>query len=95
LSLCWRDVDLARGTITVREAKTSAGGRPVNILPVLRDELADYRARFDPKRDALVLGTTTGRKQGASNVRNRVLSKAVEGANKELARPGPSRCPST
>ncbi len=41
LSLCWRDVDLARGTITVRAAKTHAGVRTVNVLPVLRDELAN------------------------------------------------------
>jgi integrase len=34
LSLRWRDVDLARSTITVRDAKTDAGVRTVNVLPV-------------------------------------------------------------
>jgi integrase len=48
LSLRWRDIDLARSTIIVRAAKTDAGVRVVDILPVLRDELGDYRARLDP-----------------------------------------------
>jgi integrase len=86
LSLRWRDVDLARGTITVRAAKTDAGVRVVNILPVLSDELGDYRARTDPSASALVFGTATGRRQGATNVRRRVLAKAVEHANTKLAR---------
>ncbi len=85
LALRWRDVDLARSTITVRAAKTDAGVRVVNILPVLRDELGHYRARLDPARDALIFGTATGRRQGATNVRRRMLAKAVEQANKQLA----------
>jgi integrase len=59
LALRWRDVDLARGTITVRRAKTDAGVRVVNLLPILRDELGSYRARLDTTPDALVFGTTT------------------------------------
>ena len=85
LSLRWRDVDLARGTITIRTAKTDAGVRIVNVLPVLRDELGAYRAHLDPSADALVFGTATGRQQGATNVRRRVLAKAVEHANTKLA----------
>ncbi len=84
LSLCWRDVDLARGTITVRAAKTDAGVRTVNVLPVLRDELGAYRARLNATPDALVFGTTTGKRQGATNVRRRILALAVENANKQL-----------
>jgi integrase len=86
LSLRWRDIDLARGTITVRASKTDAGVRVVNILPVLRDELGAYRARLDPAPDVLVFGTATGRRQGATNVRRRMLAKAVERANKQLAK---------
>lgn len=85
LSLRWRDVDLARGTISVRDAKTDAGVRTVNILPILRDELGAYRARLDPTAAALVFGTATGHRQGATNVRRRVLAKAVEQANGRLA----------
>jgi integrase len=84
LALRWSDVDLARGTITVRAAKTDAGCRTVNVLPVLHDELADYRARLTPQGDALVFGTATGRELGATNVRRRVLAKAIEGANTKL-----------
>ena len=85
LSLRWRDVDLARGTIAVRQAKTDAGVRTVYIVPALRDELTEYRARLEPPPDALVFGTSSGRQHGATNIRRRVLAKAVEHANKELA----------
>jgi integrase len=84
--LRWRDVDLARGTIIVRQAKTDAGLRTVYMLPVLRDELTEYRARISPAPVALVFGTASGKPQGASNIRRRVLAKAVEHANKKLAK---------
>jgi integrase len=85
LSLHWQDVDLARGTIIIRAAKTEAGKRTVNILPVLHDELTDYRARMATAPDALVFKTSTGRKLGATNIRRRILAKAIEHANKQLA----------
>jgi integrase len=69
----------------VRAAKTDAGVRIVNVLPVLRSELGAYRARLDPTPDTLVFGTAIGRQQGATNVRRRVLAKAVEQANRQLA----------
>jgi integrase len=85
LALRWRDVNLARGTITVRAAKTDAGVRTVDLLPALRDELLSYRAGLgDVGRDALVFGTRTGKRQGSSNVRRRVLARAVERANASL-----------
>jgi integrase len=86
LYLRWCDVDLARGTITVRAAKTDAGVRCVNILPVLRDELGAYRARLDVQPDALVFGTAVGTQQTTTNVRRRVLAKAVEKASKQLVK---------
>lgn len=88
LSLRWRDVDLARGTIRVRASKTDAGLRTVNILPVLRDELTEYRARVDDGADALVFGTRTGARQNPSNVSKRMLTKAVTLANVKLAQDG-------
>jgi integrase len=88
LSLRWRDVDLARGTITVRAAKTDAGVRTVNLLPILLNELDDYRARLDPASDALVFCTTTGHRLGATNIRRRILDKAVTNANAKLAADG-------
>jgi integrase len=47
--------------------------------------LGDYRARLDPAAAALVFGTATGHRQGATNVRRRVLGKAVEQANRQLS----------
>lgn len=86
LALRWRDVDLARGTITVRASKTDAGVRTVDMLPVLRDELLAYRAGLaDVARDGLVFGTGKGTRQGQSNVRRRVLAPAVDRANERLA----------
>ena len=58
----------------------------MDILPVLRDELGAYRASLDPTPNALVFATTTGRRQGATNVRRRVLAKAIEQANEQLAK---------
>jgi integrase len=84
LALRWADVDLARGTIRVRAAKTQAGVRAVDIVAVLHDELAASRACLDPMSDALVFGTSTGARQGATNMRKRVLGKAVEYANARL-----------
>jgi integrase len=85
LALRWRDVDLARGTITVRASKTDAGVRTVHILPVLGDELRAYAAAAKGDPAALVFATATGKGLGATNVRRRVLAKAIEKANEQLA----------
>jgi integrase len=85
LALRWRDVDLARGTIVVRASKTDAGVRTINIVPALRDELSSYRARTHVAADALVFGTSTGRPQHRSQIRSRILAKAIERANTKLA----------
>jgi integrase len=44
LGLRWRDVDLAVGRLRVQGTKTDAADRTVELLPVLRDELATYAA---------------------------------------------------
>ena len=48
-ALTWADVDLANGRISVRDAKTAAGERLVDILPALRDELDEPPARRRPR----------------------------------------------
>jgi integrase len=85
LSLRWGDVDLNRNTIKVRESKTDAGIRTVNIVPVLGAELARYAERAKVSPSALVFGTSTGRPQHRSQIRSRVLAKAVKAANARLA----------
>jgi integrase len=89
LDLRWRDVDLSVGRITVRASKTDAGIRQVEMLPVLRDELLALKARAR-RTDAadLVFGTSRGRRQNASNIRNRVLASAVKRANERLEQAG-------
>jgi integrase len=69
----------------VGEAKTDAGTRRVKIRGSLRDELAGLKARVDGAPGALVFATPTGRPHSPSNIRNRVLVKAVERANERLA----------
>jgi integrase len=82
IALRWRDVDLAAGRITVGEAKTDAGRREIDLLPVLRDELAGFKARGgEVAFGDLVFPTSRGQTTNPSNVRNRVLTKAVERAN--------------
>jgi len=56
----------------------------VRLLPALRDELATLKAQRDPSARDYVFGTARGRKQSESNIRTRVLAKAVERANKRL-----------
>jgi integrase len=85
LALKWSDVDLAAGRIFVRDSKTEAGIRTVTMLPTLRDEMNGYAAATKHDRQALVFGTSTGAMQGATNVRRRVLAKAIEKANEQLA----------
>lgn len=93
LSLTWRDVDLASGVLRVRDGKTENAARNVDLLAPLREDLADLRARRGGERDALVFATTTGRKDGASNVRRRVLAPAVELANARLEADGAELLP--
>jgi integrase len=84
IDLCWRDVNLADGRITVGESKTDAGMRRIDLLPALRDELSALKARTKAGPGERVFPTQTGGPMNASNVRTRVLAKAVERANERL-----------
>jgi integrase len=85
LDLRWRDVDLAGNRIVIRAGKTSASARRVELLPVLRDELTEYKARSRSTTPAdRVFATQTGGPMNPSNVRNRTLARAVERANVRL-----------
>jgi len=56
------------------------------MLPVLRDELSGYRARLDTAPEAPVFGTAHGRPHRATNIRRRVLARAADRANQQLAK---------
>jgi integrase len=84
----WGDVDLLRGTIRVRQAKTEAGVRIVHILPILRRELSRYRDQVLGTNNQLVFATASGRPLGSSNIRIRMLAKSVRLANAKLESKG-------
>jgi integrase len=83
----WRDVDLRGKRLLVREAKTDAGVREVDILPVLRGELARHHRKspFGSPSD-YVFPSAVGTKLAESNIRRRVLDKTIVGADKTLTK---------
>ncbi len=85
-ALRWRDVDLANGRLHVGRSKTSAGVREVDLLPILRDELAALKAagrRTGP--DDPVLLTSTGKPRDRHNLRQRVVAPIARKADELLA----------
>jgi len=88
-ALRWRHVDLAGGRITVRDSKTDAGMRQIDLLPALHDELAAYKAQApDTTPDAFVFPSAKLTKMSQENIRGRVLEKAIEKANDKLISAG-------
>lgn len=77
-----RDVDLAKARFHVREAKTEAGERSVDIHPRLLDELTSYRAStIASLMDAPAFPTRTGSRRNKDNVRQRVIEPVLARAN--------------
>jgi integrase len=87
VALRWRDVDLAAGWLHVGESKTDAGRRQVKIRGALRDSLVALRACHpQTPPEGFVFPTRAGAEQSTNNVRSRVLKRAVERANENLAK---------
>ncbi len=85
-ALLWRDVDLANGRLYVRDAKTDAGTREVDLLPLLREELAEHKAASAPTGpEDRVFVTSGGRPRDRYNLRQRVLAPVVKRADELLA----------
>src|SRR2546423_8621899 len=74
-ALQWRHVNLAAGRITVGESKTAADAyREIDLLPILRDELAAHKAASARTRPYdLVFTTRTGAPRDRYNLRQRVV----------------------
>lgn len=73
----------------MRQSKTDAGVRVVDVQPELRDELGVYKATAPSVLPTdLVFPTTTGKATNRNNVRRRVLLRAVERANERIAKEG-------
>ena len=89
-ALDWRDVNLATGTIRVRESKTDAGaGREIDLPDALREELAEVKARAHAAGPDDPVFTTRARegkisRQTVSNIGRR-LKTAIRRANDRLA----------
>jgi integrase len=92
LALEWRDVSLGGRTLNVRESKTDAGVREVDLTPALAEELADLKSRLGAlrPRDPVFPSCSTRAADGRprpldrQRVRRRILLPAVEAANEEL-----------
>lgn len=88
-ALQWRDVDLAGNRIMVRTSKTDAGVREIDLLAVLRVELAAYKAQAcHTAPDDYVFATEAGTEPKQGNIRRRVLEQAVARANERLTAAG-------
>jgi len=84
-ALRWRDVDLSENRLIVRDSKTDAGNRQIDLLPVLRDELTAHKAQApDTAPGAFVFPSSKGTKMTQENIRNRILRIAVEKADEKL-----------
>lgn len=77
-----QDVSLAKARFQIRDAKTEAGVRPVDIHPTLLDELTAYRRGRPPApMDAPAFPTRTGTRRDRSNVLQRVVQPTLARAN--------------
>src|SRR5207253_8825943 len=86
LELRWRDVDLAGGRLRVRQSKTDAGVRHVDLLPCLREMLTEHKANVGERAqpDSLVFPSTTDTRQDRNRVRNRILAVAIKRDRKSV-----------
>jgi len=80
--LRWRDVDVHHQRLIVREAKTDAGVREVDLSLDVMEELMAWRAgRPSSTGDEFVFATDSGRPRDKDNVRERVLRPVVKRTN--------------
>jgi integrase len=81
-ALNWGDLDFAHGRINVRNAKTPAGVREVDMSPWPRDELLAYgQSLGSVAAKAPAFPTRTGTRRNKDNVRARVIAPTVRRAN--------------
>jgi integrase len=78
------DVDLVHAKLHVRDSKTEAGVRDVDMTPRLVEEVARYFAsRPDMKPTDPAFPTRTGARRDKDNIRERVVAPMVKHANEE------------
>jgi integrase len=80
--LRWRDVDIHHQRLIIRQAKTDAGVREVDLSLDVIEELMAWRASSKPvDLDRYVFATVSGHARDKDNVRERVLRPVVSKAN--------------
>ena len=81
--MLWRDVDLANGRFEVGRDKTNAGAREVDMLPLLREILAEHKAASRNTGPAdPVFTTSTGTPRSRHSLRQDVVEPVVARATK-------------
>ncbi|MGH3265713.1 MAG: tyrosine-type recombinase/integrase, partial [Trebonia sp.] len=81
-ALNFQDLDLAKARFHVRDSKTEAGIRAVDIHPRLLDELTAYRAgRAGAAMDEPAFPTRAGTRRDRQNVLRRVVQPVLARAN--------------
>jgi integrase len=77
-----QDISLAKARFHIRDAKTDAGVRSVDIHPRLLDELTAYRAsRATAAMDAPAFPTRAGTRRDRNNILSRVVQPVLARAN--------------
>lgn len=77
-----QDLDLVKARLHIRDAKTEAGVRTVDIHPTLLDELSSYQAPRKPfEMDAPAFPSRSGSRRNKDNVRLRIVQPVVARAN--------------
>lgn len=78
------DIDLVHGKMHVRDSKTDAGVRDVDMTPRLIREVASYFAtRPEARATAPAFPTRAGARRDKDNIRQRVVAPIVKRANHE------------
>lgn len=85
--LRWRDLDLREGVLNVSASKTPAGVRQVVLDPELVQLLREHKAGagWTEPRDFVFAGRIRDKPRERNSVRTRILYRAIEKANAQLA----------
>jgi integrase len=92
-ALTGRNQDLANGRIHIEHDKTNAGAREIDMLPLLREILAEHKAANNTGPDDPIFTTRNGHARDRHNLRQRVVAPTVARAEQLLAARGQQPLP--
>ena len=79
--LRWKDLELERGLIRVRDSKTAAGIREVvTAVPLLAELRAWHSLSSDTRKNSIVFPTASDKPRDKDNYRQRILARTLERA---------------